>query len=112
MAQSASRGAPAPRAALRTPTPDLDSFAPLARAAFDASDEVARRLKAFDALATLLHEQRDPEDFGCLTPAALEQLLLTLNAGMREAVASMSEAVDHLVAHGNAMHQPTVQLEA
>lgn len=112
MAQSASRGASAPRAALRAPTPALESFAPLARAAFDASDEVSRRLKAFDALATLLHEQRDPDDFGCVTPAALEQLLLTLNAGMREAFASMCEAVDQLVAAGSATHQQSAKLEA
>lgn len=112
MAQSASRGASAPCANLRVSSPDLESFEPLARSAFDASDEVARRLQAYGALATLLHEQRDPDSFGCLTPAALEQLLLTLNAGMREAVASMSEAIDQLVASGNALRSHAAHLEA
>ena len=112
MAESAPRGASAPRAPLRAPTSHLASFTPLARAAFDASDAMARRLQSLDALATLLHEERDPQDFGCLTPAALEQLLLTIHAGMRDAVASVNEAIDQLVAHGHAMHQPTAHPEA
>lgn len=112
MAQSAPRGASAPRAALRALSPDLASFAPLARSAVDASYEVARRLQAYDALATLLHEQRNPADFGCLTPAALEQLLLTINAGMREAVARMNEAIDQLVVGGSAMRPHTADLGA
>lgn len=112
MAQSAPRGASAPRANLRAPSPTLESFAPLAQSAFDASDEVARRLQAYGALATLLHEQRDPESFGCLTPAALEQLVLTLNAGMREAVASMSAAIDQLVASGEALRRHAADREA
>lgn len=88
----------------------LPSFTPLARAALDASDEVASRMKAYDALAALLHELRDPNDFGCLTPAALEQLLSTVNAGMREAVASMNQAIDNLVAAGKAatLEAPTM----
>lgn len=86
MAQSAPRGASAPRANLRAPSLDLK------QSAFDASDEVARRLDAFDALAKLLHEQRDLDCFGCLTPAALEQMLTALMFSLRASVDRMNEA--------------------
>lgn len=96
----------------RPSNPALASLVPLALAAVDASEVVACRMKAYDALAMLLHEQRDPSDFGCVSPAELTQLLLTLNVGMREAVAAAGAAVDQLLEAGKAVHQQVTTPEA